>query len=274
MKQILAFALLFLVTSWAAFGQCTDADRKKLEEFDRAWGDAGLRGDSAFLSNVLANDFMNVSILGTQTKAQTIDNQVKQAAENKANPQNVAKTSHDYYVITCTPVTATITHRNIITTKTEGKDRTDYTRSVHFLEMRGGRWQVVSSTVHPLQDAGILMYMEQEWNDADMKHDSAWFERNFAQDYMGVDSRTGAIMNKMEDMKDMKTSKRIMQSEELSDLRVRLDGNAAVVTGINHVKGQDDKGVAFDRKVSFTDTYIKREGRWLVWSTQGTDVKK
>ena len=53
-----------------------------------------------------------------------------------------------------------------------------------------------------------------------------------------------------------------------------MEGSAGVVTGVNHVKGRNDKGVTFDRWVSFTDTFVKREGRWLVWATQGTEVKK
>jgi hypothetical protein len=32
------------------------------------------------------------------------------------------------------------------------------------------------------------------------------------------------------------------------------------------------KGAAFDRKVRFTDTFVKRDGRWLVWATQGTAI--
>ena len=61
-------------------------------------------------------------------------------------------------------------------------------------------------------------------------------------------------------------------SKSRSDSK-RVDGNAAVVTGINHVRGKDDKGVAFDRRTRFTDTFIKRDGRWLVWATQGTLIQ-
>ena len=65
-----------------------------------------------------------------------------------------------------------------------------------------------------------------------------------------------------------------MEWAELSDLHPRVDGRFAVVTGVNHVKGRDDKGVPFERWASFTDTYIKRDGRWLVWATEGTEIKK
>jgi ketosteroid isomerase-like protein len=274
MKQFILAALLLAVTSIGAYAQCGDADKKKLEEFDKAWGDAAVRGDRAALANIYADDFVNVSSSGTQTKAQVIDAQVKQSEADRANPQSAAKVSHDYYIITCTPLTATITHRNVITSTRDGKQSTEYSRSIHFLEKRGGHWQAVSSTAHALTDAGVLAYMEQEWNDADIKHDAAWFEHNYAEDLTDISSRTGAISTKSEDLQDMKAPKAVMEWAELSGIHVRVEGNAGVVTGINHVKGHDDKGTAFDRTVSFTDTFVKRDGRWQVWATQGTEVKK
>jgi len=44
------------------------------------------------------------------------------------------------------------------------------------------------------------------------------------------------------------------------------------VTGVNHVKGRDDKGQAIDRRTRFTDVFIQRDGRWQVLATQGTVV--
>jgi ketosteroid isomerase-like protein len=54
---------------------------------------------------------------------------------------------------------------------------------------------------------------------------------------------------------------------------VRVEGGNGVVTGISHVKGKDDKGASFDRTVRFTDTFVKRDGRWMVWASQGTEIK-
>ena len=274
MKQILFAALLFLAASSGAYGQCSDADKKKLEEFDRAWGDAAVRGDRAYLENVLADEFMNVSTTGTQTKAQTIDNQMKQAEQARTSTEKQPVTTHDHYVIACTPKTATITHRNTTTSMADGKERTQYSRSVHFLEKRGNDWKVVSSTGHIVDDGAMLLYMEQDWNDADVARNAGWYERNYADDATSISSRTGALTSKAEDVQDMKTTKRVIESAELSETRVRLEGNTGVVTGVNHVKGRDDKGAAFDRWIRFTDTYVKRDGRWLVWATQGTEVKK
>jgi len=59
----------------------------------------------------------------------------------------------DHYVITCTPLTATITHRNSFidpSTKLPA-----YSRSVHFLEKQGNSWKAVSNTGAALTDAQL-----------------------------------------------------------------------------------------------------------------------
>jgi ketosteroid isomerase-like protein len=50
------------------------------------------------------------------------------------------------------------------------------------------------------------------------------------------------------------------------------DGNVAIVTGVNRVRGRDEQGKPFDRRVRFTDTFIRRDGRWQVWASQGTVI--
>ncbi len=78
----------------------------------------------------------------------------------------------------------------------------------------------------------------------------------------------------MEEIEDVKNTKRTLESLELSDLNVRVEGNTAVVVGVNHVKGRDENGKPVDRRVRFTDTFIKRDGRWLAWATQGTLIQQ
>jgi ketosteroid isomerase-like protein len=272
MKRLLAAGLLILAITLIAFGQCSDADKKKLEAIDRAWGEASIRGDRAYLQNVFADNYVGLSPAGMLTKTQAIDAAIKQVDLDRAKPQNAAKVAHDFYMISCTPVSATITHRNKITGKTDGREWTSYTRSVHFLERTGDQWRVVSNAGQPLNDEGILLYLEQEWNDASKAGNVEWFEQNYAADATDISSRTGVIHSKAEEIASMKSNKQVFESLELTDLNVRVEGNAAIVTGINHVKGRDAKGEAFDRKTSFTDTYVKRDGRWQIWATQGTLV--
>jgi ketosteroid isomerase-like protein len=271
MRRILA-AVSILFAAAPAFAQCSDADKKALEAFDHTWGDATTRGDRAALQAIYADDYQGLGFAVNQGKTAAIDAAVQTADRNRANPAETPRIVYDSYSIACTPNSATITHRNVVTVKVDGKDQTFHTRSVHILEKRGGRWQVVSNAGHALDDQGVLAYMEREWNDAALKHDAAWVERNYAFDASDISSRTGAIMTKAQALADARADKTAFQSLDLSDLNVRVEGNTAVVTGINHEVGRDAQGKPFDRRVRFTDVFIKRDGRWQVWATQGTTI--
>ncbi len=273
MTRILFLTLTVLFASVCVVAQCSEADQQKLIAFDKAWSEAGQRGDKAQLQNVYADDYLNTSIAGTITKAQAIENAVRAAERRSANPQPATQTTPDNYIIACTPNTATVTHRNVTVTTVDGKERTSYSRSVHFLEKRGGEWRVVSDAGGPLNDAGKLLYMEMDWSDADKRRDTAWFERNFADDFFGVSSLTGKLTTKAEDIADIKNRKEVFDSAVASDMQVRVEGNTGVVTGIYHLKGRDDKGQPLDRRIRFTDIYAKKDGRWQVIASQGTLIK-
>ncbi len=271
MSRILAVVTILFAAA-PAFAQCSDADKKALEAFDHAWGDATTRGDRVALQAIIADDYQGLGPAATQGKAAVVDAAVQAAERNRANPAEAPRLAYDSYSIACTPNSATMTHRTAATVRVDGKDQTFQNRSVHVLEKRGGRWQVVANAGHALDDQGVLAYMEREWNDALLKHDASWFERNYAFDASDISSRTGRIMTKTQAVADARTDKTAFQSLELSDLNVRVEGNTAVVTGVNHEVGRDAQGKAMDRRVRFTDVYIKRDGRWQVWATQGTTI--
>lgn len=271
-KQLaIVSALTFLVVS-PLLADCSPADKKNLEDLDRAWGDVSAKGDRAALEQIYASDYMGLTPGNMQNRTATIDAAVRDAEQARQDPQ--PPVGHDYYIIHCTPNSATITHRNVITSTGDGKSHTSYSRSVHVLEKRNGRWQVVNSAGHALDDAAALLYLEHEWNDADMKGDSAWFDQHYAGNMTSISGRTGKLTRKSDEMKSMKTRKEVMTWAELSDLQVRTEGNTAVVTGVNHVKGRGEDGKPYERRVAFTDVWVQRDGKWQVLATQGTDMKE
>lgn len=269
-RILAAVPILFAAAPVAA--QCTDAEKRALEAFDRTWGDATTRGDRTALQTIMADDYQGFGTAANQTKLATIDAAVRTAERSRTEPSNAPRIVYDSYNVTCTPNTATITHRNVITARVDGKDQTSYSRSVHFLEKRGGRWQVVANAGHPLDDQGVLAYMEREWNDAMLKRDAGWIERNYASDASDISSRDASIKTKAQALEEARTDKTNLQSLELSDLNVRVEGNTAIVTGVNRIVGRDEQGKSIDRRVRFTDVFIKRDGRWQVWATQGTVI--
>jgi ketosteroid isomerase-like protein len=54
---------------------------------------------------------------------------------------------------------------------------------------------------------------------------------------------------------------------------VRVEGNTGIVTGVYRLTGRDEKGQPMDRRIRYTDVYVKRDGRWLVVASQGTLIK-
>jgi ketosteroid isomerase-like protein len=256
----------------AAAAGCSDADKKALEAFDRAWGSAGENGDKAALMKIYADDYTGLP--GMQGKMDTITETMKAYERNKANPAGADKVTHDHYFITCTANSATVTHRNTVWTPdgTGGKPETFYTRSVHFLEKRNGNWQVVSNAGGGgLDDYAVVWYLEQDWNNAVLKKDKEWFEKNYAPDFSSISSTSATLMNKQQDIADSMDPKVTMDLVETTGMNIRIDGNFAVVTGVFRTKGKDDKG-AFDRRIRYTDTWIRRDGRWQAWASQGTVI--
>src|SRR5687768_5050632 len=162
MKHIFLMFILTFAFAGSAFGECGESDKKALEAFDRAWGDAGVKGDRNALLTIYADDYMGLPVM--ENKTQTVETTMAAFERGKVNPQTVDKLTHDNYLITCTPVSAVITHRNIVTTKNGagGKEETFWTRSVHFLEKRGGKWQVVGNAGNSLDESAVLGYRSEE----------------------------------------------------------------------------------------------------------------
>lgn len=272
MKNTISILIVLMAATFSAAAQCSDADKKALEAFDRAWGMAGESGDKAALMNIYADDYVGLPAMDGKTAA--INGTMTTFERNKANPAGANKATYDRYVISCTPVSATVTHRNTVWTPNGegGKPGTFYSRSVHTLEKRNGRWQIVSNAGHGLDEYMIIEYLEQDWNDANLKRDKSWWEKNYAADFTSVSSVTGKLMNKAGDIADSVNDKGTIELTETTDLDIRIDGKTAIVTGIYRTKGKDEKGVAYDRRSRFTDTWIKRDGRWQAWATAGTII--
>lgn len=272
MKKTIWLITIIVSLSISAIAQCSDADKKALEAFDRDWGKSSVSGDKAALMVIYADDYVGLPAMESKTSA--IAGAMKTYEVNKANPAGADKVTYDHYMISCTPNTATITHRNTVWTPngSGGKPETFYTRSVHILEKRGGKWQVVSNAGGGLDDYAVLWYLEQDWNNAILKKNRAWFESTFAPDFTSVSSRTAQVMNRAEDIADTVDPKTTIDVAETTDMDIKIDGDFAVITGTFRIKGKDPAGVAFDRKIRYTDTWIRRGGKWHAWSSQGTNI--
>jgi len=84
---------------------------------------------------------------------------------------------------------------------------------------------------------------------------------------------SGRVTDRTQDKKDLSSGDLKFQFVELSDLKVRVYGNAAVATGLNTAKGTF-KGQEINSSFRFTDTWVKRNGKWQAVASQGTKVQQ
>jgi ketosteroid isomerase-like protein len=114
--------------------------------------------------------------------------------------------------------------------------------------------------------------LEQDWAQATMKEGAAAADRYEADDIVATDPG-GRVTDKTQDKNDLSSGDLKFQSMELSDLKVAVYGNTAVATGANTLKGTY-KGQDLSGKYRFTDTWVKRNGKWQVVASQATKVQQ
>jgi ketosteroid isomerase-like protein len=105
-----------------------------------------------------------------------------------------------------------------------------------------------------------LLQIEREWQDALVKRDVATIERIEADDYMFTDPE-GGVQDKATDIAQIKTGQLVFDSFKNDDMKVRVYGDAAVVTARSIVKGKfQDEDISGEYRS--TDVFVKQQGRW------------
>jgi ketosteroid isomerase-like protein len=91
-----------------------------------------------------------------------------------------------------------------------------------------------------------------------------------ASDWSVIDL-TGHVLNKAQVMKELGSGDRRIESGSIDDLNIRVFGDIAIVTGRSVLTGsyQGKRASVVQR---FTDVFAKRDGRWQVVASQGTQV--
>jgi len=107
-----------------------------------------------------------------------------------------------------------------------------------------------------------LIKLENEWNDAWVNRNIAFFERIYADDFM-VTTSDGSVVTRAQDIANVKSGEDMATSAVSDEWKVRVYGDAAVVTYRMAVKGKE-KGIDYSSQLRWTDTWIKKAGRWQV----------
>ena len=104
-----------------------------------------------------------------------------------------------------------------------------------------------------------IIKLEQAATDAQFKKDRAALERLLADDYLYTHSN-GSVLNKTQEIAESMSSDVQWTDSKLADLKVRIFGDAAVLTGRQTIQGTAKGYVPGPRRI--TDIFVKRSGRW------------
>jgi ketosteroid isomerase-like protein len=117
-----------------------------------------------------------------------------------------------------------------------------------------------------------LMKIERDGLAALLKKDIAAFGRIFADDAVVI-TPDGSAQTKAQLIADVKSGDLVVESSEISDMKVRAYGDTAVVTYVTTDKGKF-KGQDISGRYRWTDVFVRRAGTWQVVAGHGTPIQQ
>jgi len=115
-----------------------------------------------------------------------------------------------------------------------------------------------------------LKKLETDRAAAVVKGDVATLEKQTSDDYTLI-NMNGQMSDKSQMLNAFKSGQTKLTADEVSDMKVRVYGNTAVITGKADVKGTLG-GKDADGQIMFTRVYVKKGGSWQSVAFQQTRV--
>lgn len=117
-----------------------------------------------------------------------------------------------------------------------------------------------------------ILALEQKWNQAYLRGDLETLHSILAEDFI-ITLEDGSTYSKSGYIAHSGDADNKVKVSEMSDLRVRLSGNTAVVTGAYHEEGTS-KGKPYDNHDRLTDVWMLMDGRWRVIASHYSLIQK
>jgi ketosteroid isomerase-like protein len=111
-------------------------------------------------------------------------------------------------------------------------------------------------------EEGKVLELEKKWTDAYKQHSYGTLTSLLAEDCI-ITVEDGRSFGKIGYMAHTSDSSVQVDVAEQSDIKVRMHGNVAVVSGGYHEVGTS-KGKRYEYKDRFTDVWMKIDGQWLL----------
>jgi ketosteroid isomerase-like protein len=115
-------------------------------------------------------------------------------------------------------------------------------------------------------DETKIIALENLWNQMQINHDADAMEKLLDSDFVLTDY-DGTVMSKVQFLASILDKSNQLTVEVSDDMKLYRHGDTVVVTGATHEKGTE-KGKSYSHRGRFTDTWIRKDGRWLCIASQ------
>jgi ketosteroid isomerase-like protein len=120
----------------------------------------------------------------------------------------------------------------------------------------------VSLLAQEKSDAATIRALELKWTESYKQHSIDILSSLLAEDFV-ITIEDGNIFSKAGYISHTADTSVRVQVAEMSDLKVRMHGDTAIVTGAYHEKGESN-GKSYEYHDRLTDVWMKVGGKWQV----------
>lgn len=170
--------------------------------------------------------------------------------------------------------TAVVTFRLVGTAETGGKPFvTRYLNTGTFVRQDGKwraiAWQATKAALDEDPTRAELIALEKVWNDAQLRSDVDALDRLWADDLVITVPRMSSL-TKSEALSVLREKRLRFERYETTDVRVRLQGETAIVTG-TLARARSREGQLVEEKLQFTKVYVRTATGWRVTAFQTSE---
>lgn len=117
-----------------------------------------------------------------------------------------------------------------------------------------------------------ILALEQQWKHAQVSDDIAAMDKLLSDDYLGITS-TGDVLTKNQQLDRMRTHAISITGLDLSDIKIKLVGQIAIVNSVAHVQGISDNH-PLDGSYRYTRIYQHLPtGAWKITNFEITRIR-
>lgn len=128
--------------------------------------------------------------------------------------------------------------------------------------------------LHAGSPSEAVIAAERAWSEAFLRHDVETLSSLLADDFVGIDGR-GVVSDRAAELDEARprspSDDPVLVGEQLSDIRVRLYGDTAVLTAINTARFSSRGGPSTVR-YRRTTVWVRRDDRWVCVSFHGSRI--